>query len=249
MENEEKVINEEQTQPEEKKPLTLGETIDAFEKEMTISLIKTYEQSGKRFKMFSLVSGVTGACSAMLVAGNIVLGGSAIDIAANTGSAVAMAAYSVGNGLLAAHSFKKANRVKESFTEDLSELSALRSKLEILKEKLQYNKITGLMYGIAGAGFSTTFVSQLFRPESQIVTGEGFLIFSAVLAGLTGVGTAWIAKKSYSLIKGTKLEISETEEAIKTAEERNPEDVQKVTDAMTNAINAQQEFSKGRTLK
>ena len=58
MENKDKVINEEQVQTEEKKPLTLGETIDAFEKQMTDSLIKTYEDSGKRFKTLSLVSGL-----------------------------------------------------------------------------------------------------------------------------------------------------------------------------------------------
>lgn len=249
MENKEKVIIEEQVQTEEKKPLTLGETIDAFEKQMTDSLIKTYEDSGKRFKTLSLVSGLVGATSAMIVAGNIVLGGHAVDIASNTGTTIAMASYSVGNALLAAHSFKKANRVKSSFDEELSELSALRSKLAILKEKLEYNRLTGLMYGVAGTGFTTTFISQLFRPESQIVTGEGFMIFSAVLAGLVGVGTAWVAKKSYSIIKGTKLDIAATEEDIKKAEEKNPTEVQKVTDAMTNAINSQQEFSKGRTLK
>lgn len=249
MENKEKVINEEPIQPEEKKTVSLGETIDAFEKQMTESLIKTYEDSGKRFKTLSLVSGITGAVSAMVVAGNIVLGGHAIDIASNTGTTIAMASYSVGNALLAAHSFKKANRVKESFNEDLSELSALRSKLAILKEKLEYNRLTGLMYGVAGTGFTTTFISQLFRPESQIVTGEGFMIFSAVLAGLVGVGTAWVAKKSYSIIKGTKLDIAATEEEIKKAEEKDQTEVKKVTDAMSDAIIAQQEFSKGRTLK
>lgn len=249
MENKEKVINEEPIQPEEKKTVSLGETIDAFEKQMTDSLIKTYEDSGKRFKTLSLVSGLVGATSAMIVAGNIVLGGHAVDIASNTGTTIAMASYSVGNALLAAHSFKKANRVKSSFDEELSELSALRSKLAILKEKLEYNRLTGLMYGVAGTGFTTTFISQLFRPESQIVTSEGFMIFSAVLAGLVGVGTAWVAKKSYSIIKGTKLDIAATEEEIKTAEEKDKTEVKRVTDAMSDAIIAQQEFSKGRTLK
>ena len=139
--------------------------------------------------------------------------------------------------------------IKETFNEDLSEINAIRSKLAILKEILEYNRITGLMYGLAGTGFTTTFISQLFRPETQVHIGEGFLIFSAVLAGLVGVGTVWVAKKSHSLIKGTKLDIAATEEDLKKAEAKNPEDVQKVTEAMTNAIIAQQEFSKGRTIK
>ena len=245
----EEIVEQPKEEGTEKKPLTLGETIDAFEKQMTDSLIKTYEDSGKRFKTLSLVSGLVGATSATIVAGNIVLGGHAVDIASNAGTTIAMASYSVGNALLAAHSYKKAKRVKESFNEDLSEINAIKSKLAILKEKLEYHRITGLMYGIAGTGFTTTFVSQLFRPESQIHTAEGFLIFSAVLAGLVGVGTVWVAKKSHSIIKGTKLDIAATEEDLKKAEEKNPEDVQKVTDAMTNAIIAQQEFAKGRTLK
>ena len=240
--------NKQTEQPKEKKTVSLGETIDAFEKEMTDSLIKTYDKATKNNKMFSIVSGLTGATSAIAAAGNFVLGNN-LEAISCTGTTVAMAAYCVGNALLAAHTQKKANRVKESFNEDLSLISAIKSKLAILKEKLEYNRITGLMYGIAGTGFTTTFISNLFRPESSMIAGEGFVIFSAVLAGLTGVGTAYISKKSISEIKGTKLDITATEAELKEAEVKNPEETQKFTDAMSEAIIAQQETSKGRTLK
>lgn len=240
---------ENKKQINEKKTISLGETIDILENKMTSSLVETYETSGKRYKTLSLVSGLVGATSAMLVAGNLALGGNTIDIIANTGSTVAMASYAVGNAFLAAHSYKKAKRVKESFNEELSELSALRSKLEILKEKLEYNKINGLMYSVAGTGFCTTFISQLFRPENQIRIGEGFVIFSAVLAGLVGVGTAVVAKKSISTIRNTKLDITSTQEDIKIAEEKDPEEIANANKAMHEAFIAQQENSKGRTFK
>ena len=239
-----KNINKEQT--EEKKTISLGETINILENKMTDNLIETYERGTKNYKMFALLSGVTGATSAMIIAGNILLGNN-FEALSCTGTTIAMASYAVGNALLAKHTAKKAKRVKESLNEDLSLISALKSKLTILKEKLEYNRITGVMYGVSGAGFTATFISQLFRPESTIAFGEGFVIFSSVLAGLVGVGTAVVSKRAISEIKNTKLDIAATEEALKYEEDKNPEEAAKLKEFMNETMINEQ--SKGRTFK
>ena len=245
MENKEEVIKEEQTT---EKKQTLGDTINSIEKDMTDQLIKTYEESGKRFSTFAKVSSVVGVLNALIVGGNIALG-NGLEAITNTGTCIGMVAYSVGNALLAKNAVKRAQRIKDSFDEETSLISAVKSKLAILKEKLEYAQITTYMYGVAGVGFTTTFISQLFRQE-QNIPAEGFVVFSAALAGLVGVGTAVVAKKGISEIKQIKLDIKSTEKELEIAEGKAPEEEKiKAINDMNDAIRGQQETSKGRVLK
>lgn len=249
MENKEEKLNEniKEEQNTEKKQ-TLGDTINSIEKDMTDQLIKTYEESGKRCASFAKVSGAVGVLNALIVGGNLALG-NGLEALTNTGTCLAMVAYSVGNALLAKNAVKRAQRIKDSFDEETSLISAVKSKLAILKEKLEYAQITVCMYGTAGAGFTTTFISQLFRQE-QNIPAEGLVVFSAALAGLVGVGTAVVAKKGISEIKKIKLDIKSTEKELEIAEGKAPEEEKiKVINAMNDAIAAQQEMAKGRTLK
>lgn len=249
MENKEEKLNEniKEEQNTEKKQ-TLGDTINSIEKDMTDQLIKTYEESGKRCASFAKVSGAVGVLNALIVGGNLALG-NGLEALTNTGTCLAMVAYSVGNALLAKNAVKRAQRIKDSFDEETSLISAVKSKLAILKEKLEYAQITVCMYGTAGAGFTTTFISQLFRQE-QNIPAEGLVVFSAALAGLVGVGTAVVAKKGISEIKKIKLDIKSTEKELEIAEGKAPEEEKiKAINAMNDAIVAQQEMAKGRTLK
>lgn len=166
---------------------------------------KKLEKDIKRCKTFAVVSGAVASLSALVVAGNVVLG-NGLEALQVGGTTAAMFGYLIGYSQMEGiykreqKSFSDRQAKKPSFVKD--RLETLKYQLEVYKSSL------GMEYLVAGSFYISSFahiIELLSMPSAtEMVTS----ITGAALAAL--VGTLYIA-----LIKSHRnsIKIAETEKA------------------------------------
>lgn len=171
----------------------------------------------QRNKEFAIVAGAVAAASATTVLGNIIIPNYQI-AAQNSGTLIAMIAYSLGNFLM----YRKAKQEKEIVLsnpeEEINLINMLRNKLELLKNRVAYDKLQQATMATASAGFITSFISSLFMQPTNIEAANTLAVVSAAMAGAVGVASAMTAYKQNKFINYYKEEITETEAQLKLAE-------------------------------
>ena len=171
----------------------------------------------KRNKEFAIVAGAVAAVSATTVLGNIIVPNYQI-AAQNSGTLIAMVAYSLGNFLM----YRKAKQEKEIVLsnpeEEINLINMLRNKLELLKNRVAYDKLQQATMATASAGFITSFISSLFMQPTNVEAANTLAVVSAAMAGAVGVASAMTAYKQNKFINYYKEEITGTEAQLKLAE-------------------------------
>lgn len=171
----------------------------------------------KRNKDFAIVAGAVAAVSATTVLGNIIVPNYQI-AAQNSGTLIAMIAYSLGNFLM----YRKAKQEKEIVLsnpeEEINLINMLRNKLELLKNRVAYNKLQQATMATASAGFITSFISSFFMQPANIEAANTLAVVGSAMAGAVGVVSAMTAYKQNKFINYYKEEITETEAQLKLAE-------------------------------
>ena len=171
----------------------------------------------KRNKDFAIVAGAVAAVSATTVLGNIIIPNYQI-AAQNSGTLIAMIAYSLGNFLM----YRKAKQEKEIVLsnpeEEINLINMLRNKLELLKNRVAYNKLQQATMATASAGFITSFISSFFMQPANIEAANTLAVVGSAMAGAVGVASAMTAYKQNKFINYYKEEITETEAQLKLAE-------------------------------
>ena len=171
----------------------------------------------KRNKEFAIVAGAVAAVSATTVLGNIIVPNYQI-AAQNSGTLIAMIAYSLGNFLM----YRKAKQEKEIVLsnpeEEINLINMLRNKLELLKNRVAYNKLQQATMATASAGFITSFISSFFMQPANIEAANTLAVVGSAMAGAVGVVSAMTAYKQNKFINYYKEEITETEAQLKLAE-------------------------------
>lgn len=171
----------------------------------------------KRNKDFAIVAGAVAAVSATTVLGNIIIPNYQI-AAQNSGTLIAMIAYSLGNFLM----YRKAKQEKEIVLsnpeEEINLINMLRNKLELLKNRVAYNKLQQATMATASAGFITSFISSFFMQPANIEAANTLAVVGSAMAGAVGVASAMTAYKQNKFIKYYQDEIAETEAQLKLAE-------------------------------
>ena len=171
----------------------------------------------KRNKEFAIVAGAVAAVSATTVLGNIIVPNYQI-AAQNSGTLIAMIAYSLGNFLM----YRKAKQEKEIVLsnpeEEINLINMLRNKLELLKNRVAYNKLQQATMATASAGFITSFISSFFMQPANIEAANTLAVVGSAMAGAVGVASAMTAYKQNKFINYYKEEITETEAQLKLAE-------------------------------
>ncbi|MGN0966826.1 MAG: hypothetical protein ACI4OP_04460 [Candidatus Coprovivens sp.] len=171
----------------------------------------------QRNKEFAIVAGAVAAVSATTVLGNIIVPNYQI-AAQNSGTLIAMVAYSLGNFLM----YRKAKQEKEIVLsnpeEEINLINILRNKLELLKNRVAYDKLQQATMATASAGFITSFISSLFMQPTNVEAANTLAVVSAAMAGAVGVASAMTAYKQNKLINYYKEEITGTEAQLKLAE-------------------------------
>lgn len=171
----------------------------------------------KRNKDFAIVAGAVAAVSATTVLGNIIVPNYQI-AAQNSGTLIAMIAYSLGNFLM----YRKAKQEKEIVLsnpeEEINLINMLRNKLELLKNRVAYNKLQQATMATASAGFITSFISSFFMQPANIEAANTLAVVGSAMAGAVGVASAMTAYKQNKFINYYKEEITETEAQLKLAE-------------------------------
>lgn len=171
----------------------------------------------KRNKEFAIVAGAVAAVSATTVLGNIIVPNYQI-VAQNSGTLIAMIAYSLGNFLM----YRKAKQEKEIVLsnpeEEINLINMLRNKLELLKNRVAYNKLQQATMATASAGFITSFISSFFMQPANIEAANTLAVVGSAMAGAVGVASAMTAYKQNKFINYYKEEITETEAQLKLAE-------------------------------
>ena len=172
-----------------------------------------------RNKTFAIVSGAVAAMSATTVIGNLFTQNYQVS-AQNTGTLIAMIAYSIGNYLM----YKKATEEKaivlSNPEEEINMINLLKNKLELLKNKLEYNKIQRATMATAGAGFLTSFAASFFMQASDLSSVNTLAIIGSAMAGAVGVGAVSLAKKQKSMIGFYAQEIADTERDLAKEEKK-----------------------------
>lgn len=170
----------------------------------------------KRNKEFAIVAGAVAAVSATTVLGNIIVPNYQI-VAQNSGTLIAMIAYSLGNFLM----YRKAKQEKEIVLsnpeEEINLINMLRNKLELLKNRVAYNKLQQATMATASAGFITSFISSFFMQPANIEAANTLAVVGSAMAGAVGVASAMTAYKQNKFINYYKEEITETEAQLKLA--------------------------------
>lgn len=171
----------------------------------------------QRNKEFAIVAGAVAAVSATTVLGNIIIPNYQI-AAQNSGTLIAMIAYSLGNFLM----YRKAKQEKEIVLsnpeEEINLINMLRNKLELLKNRVAYNKLQQATMATASAGFITSFISSFFMQPANIEAANTLAVAGSAMAGAVGVASAMTAYKQNKFINYYKEEITETEAQLKLAE-------------------------------
>lgn len=171
----------------------------------------------QRNKEFAIIAGAVAAVSATTVLGNIIVPNYQI-AAQNSGTLIAMIAYSLGNFLM----YRKAKQEKEIVLsnpeEEINLINMLRNKLELLKNRVAYNKLQQATMATASAGFITSFISSFFMQPANIEAANTLAVVGSSMAGAVGVVSAMTAYKQNKFINYYKEEITETEAQLKLAE-------------------------------
>lgn len=171
----------------------------------------------QRNKEFAIVAGAVAAVSATTVLGNIIIPNYQI-AAQNSGTLIAMIAYSLGNFLM----YRKAKEEKEIVLsnpeEEINLINMLRNKLELLKNRVAYNKLQQATMATASAGFITSFISSFFMQPANIEAANTLAVVGSAMAGAVGVASVMTAYKQNKFINYYKEEITETEAQLKLAE-------------------------------
>lgn len=174
------------------------------------------EKDIKRCKTFTYVSGTVASLSALVLAGNLVVG-NGLEAFQLGGSTAAMLAYSIGYANMESiykkeqTSFKERLANPKSFTK--TRLEELKYELDILKSQLSMD------YIVAGSFYATTLghlIELLSLPEPPEMVAN---ITGAALSGLVATLYLKLSKNHRIDKKGKELETENLEKIAKLEEE------------------------------
>lgn len=190
---------------------------------------KFIDKKIQRNKDFAIVAGAVAAVSATTVLGNIIIPNYQVAIQ-NSGTLLAMITYSLGNFLM----YRKAKQEKEIVLsnpeEEINLINMLRNKLELLKNRVAYNKLQQATMATASAGFIASFISSFFMQPANIEAANTLAVVGSAMAGAVGVASAFTAYNQNKYIKYYQDEITETEDQLKLAEAKEECRLEKVAE-------------------
>ena len=167
----------------------------------------------KNNKTIAVLAGAVVPMSAATAIGNIIVSNYQIAVQ-NTGTMLAMIAYTVGNYLMYKQDLKEREIILKDSPEDFNMINLLKNKLELLKVKIKQSKIQQATMAVASTGFITSFASSLFMEPTQTSATNSIKVIVAALTGVVGVACAATAIKQKSTIDYYKLEMADTEEQL-----------------------------------
>lgn len=193
-----------------------------IQEDMLNQRLTILQTGSKRSNIVGKTAASVAAVSLLTIIGNLLTDDPNIALQ-TAGTCIAMTSYAIGNAKLSNHYKKESDKIEEKLEnlEEVTEIVAIREKLENYKAKLEYYKINYPTHLIAGIGFAESFVISLLNAVNAASTNGALsvipLVLGSSLCGIVAVGHAKLCKNSKSQIKYYEEEIATIEE------QKNPE--------------------------